>query len=179
MSFPTLFKAAFLDALPLAIVCMIYVFLPAPMNELVWCMFVGYCTTKLSGAVFKNLPHIWCSYVLGIFWALAFWFGYVLLATIGLPAWACMLLSIWVVTAILSIVNVGFLQKTWFDVIPLYFPPTFTLFACGGDFTVYPWMVLSIFIGSLMAMVCTAVWVRVESSAKKDEAAGQAAAEAN
>lgn len=178
MSFPALTKTALLDALPLALACMVYTFLPAPMNELVWCMFVGFCTTKLAGALFENLPHIWCSYLLGIGWALAFWFGYALLAALGLPAWACMLLSIWIVTAALSIVNVGFLQKTWFDIIPLYFPPTFTLFACGGDFAVYPWMVLSIFIGSLFAMVCTAVWIRVESSTKNREPAGKPAAEA-
>jgi len=161
-----LFKTSIWGALPCAITCMLYMFLPLPIGGLLWCMFVGYCTTNMNGPTFKNLPHIWGSYALGILWALAFWYGYAWLATF-LPLWAAMLLSIWIVTAALCIVNIGLLKNTVMDILPLYFPSVFTLFACGGDFSVYPWMIVSILIGSLTAMIGTVVWVKVESGNTK------------
>ncbi|MEA4807431.1 DUF1097 family protein [Acetobacterium wieringae] len=139
------------SSLPCAVVCMIYTFLPAPMNGLLWCMFVGYCTTNCVGPAIKKIPNILSSYIIGILWALAFHFGFIWLFSLGLSVPIAMLLSIEIVTALLVFVHVGLLQNTWANIIPLLFPCVFTLFASQGDFSIYPFMVVSILIGSLTA----------------------------
>ena len=140
-----------ISSLPYAVVSMIYTILPAPINGLLWCMFVGYCTTNCVGPSVKKIPNILSCYAVGVLWALAFHYGCVLFMELGLSFTISMLLSVEIVTSLLVFVHVALLQNTWANIIPLLFPSIFTIFACKADFSVYPFMILSIIIGSLTA----------------------------
>ena len=140
-------------SLPCAIVCMLYTVIPGALGNYVWCIFVGFCTTYLYGATVKDTPKVISSYAVGVIWALAFNYFFIWLLQLGVGSALAMFLDVFVITVVLMFVHIGFLQNTWVNKVPMLFPPVFLIFQCGGDMSVYPYMLISLVVGALTAII--------------------------
>lgn len=147
-------KIAVFCSLPCAVLCMLWGFLPETLSPLMWCMFVGYCTTYLfNGADIRQWPKTAANYGVGVVWALAYWYFFVLLLNLGVNYTLAMFIDVEVITALIMFVHIGFLSKTCLNKVAMLFPAVFCIFECGGNMATYPWMILSVLIGSFCASI--------------------------
>jgi hypothetical protein len=119
----------------------------------VWCLAMGFCIAYCANLKFKDLIDLALSLLVGIIWAFAFWYSWLLFLHIEMGQLPAMLFSLLIVNAALLYVHTRFLHNTPLRRIPLHFPAIFSLFECGADMTVYPFMLLAIFIGASAALV--------------------------
>lgn len=154
MSKKTVAKIAILCSLPCTVFCTAWEFLPDAFSSLMWCMFVGYCTTYLfNGADIKQWPKVVANYMVGVLWALAYWYFFVLLLSFGMRYTLAMFVDVEIITALILFTHIGFLSKTCLNKVAILFPAVFCIFECGGDMSKYPYMILSILIGSFCAAI--------------------------
>ena len=144
---------AMISSIPCAAISMIYCWLPAPFNGLLWCIYVGFCTTYLVPEEKRKIRNIYPSYLIGIIWGLAYWYFYTPMIQLFGNGGAAMFFDVWIITALIMVVHIGFIMKKFTNILPLLFPMVFIIFENGGDFGKYPYMVLTIIIGSLTALL--------------------------
>lgn len=151
--------ASLIFSIPCSIVSGVFVLIPA-FHSLIWCFFIGFFVTFAKGASFKNLPNYIASQTAGWVWAIVYFYTVVFFMNYMSGALA-MFLGVYIVTVVLCIIHFGFLSKTWFNVVPMLFPPVASFFAVKEDLQLIPTLAASLIIGMIIAMISHALWEKV------------------
>lgn len=139
------------------VAAIIYAAFPAISNYL-WCFYVGYFMTVITGADPKNfLKYIVC-FACGYFWAYCFWYGQDLFIALGVTSWPLARgLGDLLVTFVMLYIHLHLLKNTIANTPPLMFAAVATIFGNHGYWEHLPKAGISVFCGMLFCLLCTLV----------------------
>ncbi len=140
----------------------VYAAFPA-ISGYLWCFYVGYFMTIITGCNPKNLPKYIFSFACGYGWAWLYWTGTDIFMHLGITNYVLARgVSDCVVTILLLYVHLHLLGKTPVNTPPLIFAAVATIFGCHGFYEHVGFAAPSLFIGMGSALICgvlTTAWI--------------------
>lgn len=153
---PVINTIAIVRGLAFALVTALYFCLP--IQDYLWCVYVGFFLTMALGTDYKRLPSYICSLIIGYGWAFLYlnaggWLALIL----PLDVKVCVVIVEFILTAGLLFIHLTFFSGTWLGTVPAVFAAVATIFACGQGMTAAPAAGISVIIGILMGFGTT--WI--------------------
>ncbi len=161
---------AVVRGLAFALVTALYFLLP--IQEYLWCVYVGFFLTMALGTDYKKIPSYICSLLAGYGWAFLYLnAGGWLALLLPFSTTVCVVIAEFILTAGLLFVHLTFFSGRLFGTIPAVFAAIATVFATGQGIGAAPACSVSVIIGILMGFGTTWVIEKVnQRRAAKTEA---------
>lgn len=151
--------ASLIYSVPCAIVSGFYMLLPAPMNSILWSMYIGFFITNALGPNIKKLPGYLVSQFVGWGWALAYTYAVVFfMANLKMSLPISMTLGVFIVTVLLCIIHFGFFFNSKYNIVPMMFAPVASYFAIQMKPDMITYLAASLAIGCVCAIGSMALW---------------------
>ena len=153
---PVINTIAVVRGLAFALVTALYFCLP--IQDYLWCVYVGFFLTMALGTDYKRMPSYICSLISGYAWAFLYlnvggWLALIL----PLPIQTCVIIVEFILTAGLLFIHLTFFAGGLLGTVPAVFAAIATIFACGQGMAAAPAAGASVIIGILMGFGTT--WV--------------------
>ena len=153
---PVINTIAIVRGLAFALVTALYFILP--IQEYLWCVYVGFFLTMALGTDYKRMPSYICSLLSGYGWAFLYLYaGSWLALLLPLPVQVCVVIVEFILTGGLLFIHLTFFAGGLLGTVPAVFAAVATIFASGGGIVAAPACGGSVIIGILMAFGTT--WV--------------------
>jgi len=147
---------AIVRGLAFAFVTALYLCLP--IEQYLWCVYVGFFLTMALGTDYQKLPSYICSLIAGYGWAFLYLnAGSWLTAVVPVPVNVCIVIVEFILTAGLLFIHLTFFAGGLLSTIPAIFAAIATIFATGQGIGAAPACGFSVIAGILMAFGTT--WV--------------------
>lgn len=160
---------AVVRGLAFALVTALYFCLP--IQEYLWCVYVGFFLTMALGTDYKKMPSYICSLLAGYAWAFLYlnaggWLALIL----PLPVNICIVITEFILTGSLLFIHLTFFSGTWLGTVPAIFAAVATIFACGKGMSAAPAAGTSVIIGILMGFGTTWIIDKINTKREKKSA---------
>lgn len=162
---PVINTIAIVRGLSFALVTAIYFCLP--IQNYLWCVYIGFFLTMALGTDYKKMPAYICSLIAGYGWAFLYLnAGSWLAAILPVPLNVCIVIVEFILTAGLLFTHLTFFSGGLLGTVPAVFAAVATVFATGQGIGAAPACGGSVIIGILMAFGTTWVIDRVHARRK-------------
>ena len=153
---PVINTIAIVRGLAFALATALYFCLP--IQEYLWCVYVGFFLTMALGTDYKRMPSYICSLIAGYGWAFLYlnaggWLADIL----PLEVKVCVVIVEFFLTAGLLFIHLTFFAGGLLGTVPAVFAAVATIFATGQGISAAPACGASVIVGILMAFGTT--WV--------------------
>ncbi len=153
---PVINTIAIVRGLAFALVTALYFILP--IQEYLWCVYVGFFLTMALGTDYKKMPAYICSLLSGYGWAFLYLnAGSWLSLALPFEVQVCVVISEFILTAGLLFIHLTFFSGGLLGTVPAVFAAVATIFATGEGMAAAPACGASVIIGILMGFGTT--WV--------------------
>ena len=161
---PVINTIAIVRGLAFALVTALYFILP--IQEYLWCVYVGFFLTMALGTDYKRMPSYICSLIAGYAWAFLYlnaggWLALILPFSVTI----CGVISEFILTAGLLFIHLTFFAGGLLGTVPAVFAAVATIFATGQGIGAAPACGGSVIAGILMAFGTT--WVIDKVNARR------------
>ena len=153
LSKPTLISSI-AGGIVFGIAALVYASLPEISNYL-WCFYVGYFMTVITGADKKNFAQYCICFLCGYFWAFFFWYGTDILLYFGMTSYPLARgVSDFMVTLIMLYMHCHILKHTPANCPPLMFAAVATIFGNHGFWEHLTKAGVSLYSGMILCLLC-------------------------
>ena len=161
---PVINTIAIVRGLAFALVTALYFILP--IQEYLWCVYVGFFLTMALGTDYKRMPSYICSLIAGYGWAFLYlnaggWLALIL----PFEVQVCVIISEFILTAGLLFIHLTFFAGGLLGTVPAVFAAVATIFATSQGIGAAPACGGSVIAGILMAFGTT--WVIDKVNARR------------
>ena len=147
-----------LNGVLLGLVKCFYMLMPAPMNELLYCTFLGFTVTTVCGAQWKKTGHYLGGFGVGILFTEAYIWTEKLFLKGNLPELMECVMAFAVVSFLIEISNILVTRDTPFGMIPLQFAVVIGVFSRKGQDISY--VMAALVIGMAVAIVSKSIYLK-------------------
>ena len=161
---PVINTIAVVRGLAFALVTAVYFCLP--IQDYLWCVYVGFFLTMALGTDYKRMPSYICSLLSGYAWAFLYLnAGGWLAMLLPLDVKVCVVIAEFILTAGLLFIHLTFFAGGLLGTVPAIFAAVATIFASGIGMSAAPAASISVIIGILMGFGTT--WVIDKANARR------------